>query len=45
MYIRYCKTETRPGRKLGHATILLSSGDPTVAIDIAHKLEALWYES
>lgn len=40
----YGKTEARPGRKLGHATILLSSDDLTVAIDFAHKIEVLWYD-
>lgn len=40
----YGKTAARPGRKLGHATMLLSSDEPTVAIEMAHKIEALWYE-
>lgn len=39
----YGKTENRPGRKLGHATMLLSSGDPAIAVDMAHKIETLWY--
>ncbi len=40
----YGKAEARPGRKLGHATMLLSSDDLTVAVDMAHKIEALWYK-
>ncbi|WP_299492366.1 5-(carboxyamino)imidazole ribonucleotide synthase [Acaryochloris sp. IP29b_bin.137] len=39
----YGKTAARPGRKLGHATILLSSDDPALAVEMAHKVEALWY--
>lgn len=41
----YGKTEARPGRKLGHATMLLSSNDPTMALEMARAIEALWYES
>ncbi len=40
----YGKSDARPGRKLGHATMLLSSEDRTMAINMAHKIEALWYE-
>lgn len=39
----YGKTKARPGRKLGHATMLLSSDDPALALEMAHKVEALWY--
>lgn len=39
----YGKTAARPGRKLGHATMLLSSNDPTLALEMVHKIEALWY--
>lgn len=40
----YGKSSARPGRKLGHATMLLSSDDPSRAVEMAHKIEALWYE-
>lgn len=46
----YGKTESRPGRKLGHVTVLLNDEklhDPTelqaVAIAIARQIETIWY--
>lgn len=39
----YGKTEARPGRKLGHATMLLSSDNRTLALEMTHTIEALWY--
>jgi 5-(carboxyamino)imidazole ribonucleotide synthase len=38
----YGKTQSRPGRKLGHVTVLLD--DPTQAESVAEKIEAIWYE-
>lgn len=38
----YGKTESHPGRKLGHVTTLLNSGR-TEAIEVAAALEAIWY--
>lgn len=40
----YGKTDARPGRKLGHATMLLSSDDPIAALEMTRSIEALWYE-
>jgi len=40
----YGKTESRPGRKLGHVTVLLDAGDRTPAMAWARELESLWYE-
>ncbi|PPT05558.1 Phosphoribosylaminoimidazole carboxylase ATPase subunit [Geitlerinema sp. FC II] len=37
----YGKTESRPGRKLGHATALVS--DPSQGTAIARDIEAIWY--
>jgi 5-(carboxyamino)imidazole ribonucleotide synthase len=37
----YGKTESRPGRKLGHVTALVES--EAAAIGLAHHIEALWY--
>lgn len=37
----YGKTESRPGRKLGHVTVLLD--DPSWAPAIAQRIEAIWY--
>lgn len=39
----YGKTESRPGRKLGHVTVLLDSSDRAEAEAIAHKVESIWY--
>jgi len=41
----YGKTKALPGRKLGHATMLLSSDDQALALAMAHEVEALWYGS
>lgn len=37
----YGKRESRPGRKLGHVTVLLAQDDPWAAI--CREIEALWY--
>jgi 5-(carboxyamino)imidazole ribonucleotide synthase len=37
----YGKNESRPGRKLGHVTVLLD--DPTQAEAVAAEIEAIWY--
>ena len=43
-YVRwYGKTESRPGRKLGHVTTLLSSDEYPQAKEIIKKIESLWY--
>jgi 5-(carboxyamino)imidazole ribonucleotide synthase len=39
----YGKSETRPGRKLGHVTMLLEQGEREGAIAMAQRIEALWY--
>ncbi|MUL37313.1 5-(carboxyamino)imidazole ribonucleotide synthase [Gloeocapsopsis sp. AAB1 = 1H9] len=39
----YGKQESRPGRKLGHVTVLLDERNPQVAQAIAQKIESLWY--
>lgn len=39
----YGKNESRPGRKLGHVTVLLNDRDPKRAMAIAHQIESLWY--
>ncbi|BAY33071.1 phosphoribosylaminoimidazole carboxylase ATPase subunit [Nostoc carneum NIES-2107] len=41
----YGKTESRPGRKLGHVTVLLDSQNRDDAIAIAHTIESIWYPS
>jgi len=39
----YGKTESRPGRKLGHVTALLNSQQQSQAQAIAQEIESLWY--
>ncbi|MCC5658552.1 5-(carboxyamino)imidazole ribonucleotide synthase [Nostoc sp. XA010] len=39
----YGKTESRPGRKLGHVTVLLDNQNREQAIAIAHNIESIWY--
>jgi 5-(carboxyamino)imidazole ribonucleotide synthase len=40
----YGKTESRPGRKLGHVTVLLEElGEPQRERAIAEAVEAIWY--
>jgi 5-(carboxyamino)imidazole ribonucleotide synthase len=39
----YGKTESRPGRKLGHVTTLLAAEEYSQAKEITHKIESLWY--
>jgi 5-(carboxyamino)imidazole ribonucleotide synthase len=39
----YGKTESRPGRKLGHVTALLDSSRRDRASAIAREIESLWY--
>ncbi|BAB74441.1 5-(carboxyamino)imidazole ribonucleotide synthase [Anabaena sp. FACHB-709] len=39
----YGKTESRPGRKLGHVTVLLNNHDQTTAQAIAQTVESIWY--
>jgi len=44
----YGKTESRPGRKLGHVTVLIDTDNPDIrqaeAEAIAERVEAIWYE-
>jgi 5-(carboxyamino)imidazole ribonucleotide synthase len=40
----YGKTALRPGRKLGHVTVLLNSPARNHALEIARTVEAIWYE-
>lgn len=39
----YGKTASRPGRKLGHVTVLLDSYDRHQADAIAQQIESIWY--
>lgn len=39
----YGKTESRPGRKLGHITILLGQDNRKQLEDIIHQVESIWY--
>jgi len=39
----YGKTEARPGRKLGHITVLLEQDPPNGAEEIIHQIESIWY--
>ncbi|MDB9458870.1 5-(carboxyamino)imidazole ribonucleotide synthase [Dolichospermum circinale CS-1225] len=38
----YGKTEARPGRKLGHITVLLERNNRNAINDIIHKIESIW---
>lgn len=40
----YGKSESRPGRKLGHVTVLLESANRSEAEAIAHSVESIWYK-
>ncbi|MDV2991029.1 MAG: N5-carboxyaminoimidazole ribonucleotide synthase [Chroococcidiopsis sp. SAG 2025] len=43
-YLRwYGKTASRPGRKLGHVTVLLDDRNRHVAEAIAQQIESIWY--
>lgn len=39
----YGKTNAKPGRKLGHVTVLLDTSEREKAITMAHQLESIWY--
>lgn len=39
----YGKTESRPGRKLGHVTILLDTQSHARALEAARQVESIWY--
>ncbi|WP_392530439.1 5-(carboxyamino)imidazole ribonucleotide synthase [Nostoc sp. C117] len=39
----YGKTESRPGRKLGHVTVLLDNQNRDLAIALAQSIESIWY--
>jgi 5-(carboxyamino)imidazole ribonucleotide synthase len=39
----YGKSESRPGRKLGHVTVLLESASRDYAIKVAQQVESIWY--
>ena len=39
----YGKTASRPGRKLGHVTVLLSASELSQAKAIAQHIESIWY--
>ncbi|MBD2354930.1 5-(carboxyamino)imidazole ribonucleotide synthase [Tolypothrix sp. FACHB-123] len=39
----YGKTESRPGRKLGHVTVLVDSHNRDEVIAIARTIESIWY--
>jgi 5-(carboxyamino)imidazole ribonucleotide synthase len=39
----YGKSQSRPGRKLGHVTALLDSKQPSEALALTKEIETLWY--
>jgi 5-(carboxyamino)imidazole ribonucleotide synthase len=39
----YGKAESRPGRKLGHVTVLLEQADRDAAIAVVQQIEGIWY--
>jgi len=39
----YGKSQSRPGRKLGHVTVRLDRGDRRCPIAIARQVESIWY--
>jgi 5-(carboxyamino)imidazole ribonucleotide synthase len=39
----YGKTESRPGRKLGHVTVLLDHQNREAANTVAQNIESIWY--
>ncbi|MDZ8079665.1 MAG: 5-(carboxyamino)imidazole ribonucleotide synthase [Nostoc sp. DcaGUA01] len=41
----YGKTQSRPGRKLGHVTVLLDNQNQQQAIAVAQTIESIWYPS
>ncbi len=41
----YGKTESRPGRKLGHVTVMLSPENPKLGEVIAGNIDSIWYSS
>jgi 5-(carboxyamino)imidazole ribonucleotide synthase len=41
----YGKKESRPGRKLGHITVLLNEEEKQRAIDLAQEIESIWYDA
>ena len=42
-YIHWYGKKSRPGRKLGHVTVLLSTTDRKLELEIIDKIESLWY--
>jgi 5-(carboxyamino)imidazole ribonucleotide synthase len=41
----YGKTDSKPGRKLGHVTVLLDTDEREKAVAVAQHIESLWYPS
>lgn len=41
----YGKKESRPGRKLGHVTVLLSEKERPFGQKLSQKIESIWYET
>ncbi len=39
----YHKSEVRPGRKLGHVTVVLDTADRARSIEVAEQIESIWY--
>lgn len=39
----YGKRESRPGRKLGHVTVLLDNDSPMARQEIVREIEGIWY--
>jgi 5-(carboxyamino)imidazole ribonucleotide synthase len=41
----YGKADAKPGRKLGHVTVLLNTSEREQAVAVAEQIESLWYPS
>ena len=41
----YGKKESRPGRKLGHVTVLLAEAKRELGQQLSQKIESIWYKS
>ena len=44
-FVHWYGKESRPGRKLGHATVLLNTQARSLALETAQTIEAIWYEN
>jgi 5-(carboxyamino)imidazole ribonucleotide synthase len=44
-HVHWYGKASRPGRKLGHVTVLLEQSERATALEIVDQIEALWYPS